>query len=400
MLISDICERILLGYVIITSLGWVISYARSMWGAASFPLLDDLDTAQPDDWPSVSIIVPACNEGETIEPALRSLLDVDYPKLEIIAVDDRSDDDTGAIIDRIAAEDDRVRPLHVEQLPDGWLGKTHALQRGTEVATGEWLLFTDADVHFAPDALRRAVAAAVSVETDHLTLVPYVHTSGLLGCALYETFGILMLLSMRLDKVADPDDDAFMGVGAFNLVRADTLDAGRGFEHIRMEIADDFGLALLVNQVNGRTAAAYAPKALDLEWYPSLGAMIRGLRKNAFAVMCRFSYLRAAAMIVVGLLFVLGPFVGIALGIVLPELAGWAWLSSGAALAALGAQSVFYHRTWGRPLVAQLLVPVGQLLTLWAIARSAGHYWRTGGVDWRGTHYDIDELRENQRVQI
>ncbi|MGM0554896.1 MAG: glycosyltransferase [Myxococcota bacterium] len=388
----------IMGWVVLASTGWVLVYAKSIRGGASFPELDDLDLTEPDDWPTLSVIVPACNEADTIEPALRSLSNVDYPYLEIIAVDDRSDDATGEIIDRLAAEDERILPIHIEELPDGWLGKTHALHQGVQAASSDWLLFTDADVHFKPDALRRALAAAINARMDHLTLVPDVHTSGLWGSALYETFGLLMMLSTRLDEVANPESDAFMGIGAFNLVRAATIDEGLGFEHIRMEIADDFGVGLLVNQVDGRTGAAYAPNCLDLEWYPSLGAMIRGMRKNSFAVMCQFSYLRATALIAVGLAFVLGPLAGIAAGVMWPAAALVPWASVGSAFASLLVHAVFFAKIWNRPLLAQLLIPVGQLIALWTIARSAGHYYRTGGVEWRGTHYDIDELRENQRI--
>ena len=101
---------------------------------------------------------PACNEAAHLESAARTILDQDYPQLEIILVDDRSSDGTGALIDLLAREDARVKAIHIDKLPDGWLGKVHALQRGVERAEGEWLLFTDADVHFAPTMLRRAVA--------------------------------------------------------------------------------------------------------------------------------------------------------------------------------------------------------------------------------------------------
>src|SRR6185369_2740694 len=105
-----------------------------------------------------SVVVPACNEARTIERALTSLLAQDYPDLEIVLVDDRSSDETGAIIEHLAASDRRISAIHVRELPAGWLGKVHALQRGLERARGELVLFTDADIHFAPGALRRAVA--------------------------------------------------------------------------------------------------------------------------------------------------------------------------------------------------------------------------------------------------
>src|SRR6185369_5444580 len=102
--------------------------------------------------------VPACNEAGTIETALASLLAQDYPGLEIVLVDDRSSDGTGVIIDRLAASDPRISAIHVRDLPIGWLGKVHALQRGLERVRGALVLFTDADIYFAPGSLRRAVS--------------------------------------------------------------------------------------------------------------------------------------------------------------------------------------------------------------------------------------------------
>lgn len=391
---------VMMGWVALTTLGWLVSYARSIWGGLVFPQLDELAQPELELLPRLSVIVPACNEAKTIEPALRSLLEVDYPKLEIIAINDRSDDETGELIEKVAAEDDRVRPIHIEQLPEGWLGKTHALHRGAAVATGEWLLFTDADVHYEPGALEHAVGAAIAQTMDHLTLVPDIHTHGLLGSALYETFGMLLLLSTRLDRVSNPGTEDFMGIGAFNLVRAEVFERSEGFERIRMEIADDFGLAMVINEAGGRTGAAYAPDDLSLEWYPSMGAMIRGLRKNAFAVMCRFSYVRAVAMVALMVFFIVGPFVGIAIGLSAPELLPWPWVCTALAVLATAVHAVVYAHIWDRPLLAQLLIPVGQLLVAWTMVRSAAHYWRNNGVDWRGTHYDLDELRDNQQVRI
>lgn len=98
------------------------------------PVLRNLRPREPARWPSPSVVIPACNEGATIEDALRSRLAQGYPELEVIVVEDRSTDATVSIVDRIAAEDPRLRALHIEELPRGWLGKLHALHRGAEAA--------------------------------------------------------------------------------------------------------------------------------------------------------------------------------------------------------------------------------------------------------------------------
>jgi len=139
--------------------------AAALWSAIVVSLtrvwlfLPRLDAVPPDPpggrWPRVSVVVPSRDEAEAIEAAAQSLLVQDYPELELIAVDDRSSDGTGAILDRLAAADRRLGVVHVDALPEDWLGKNHACHRGAERATGEWLLFTAGDVVFAPGALRR-----------------------------------------------------------------------------------------------------------------------------------------------------------------------------------------------------------------------------------------------------
>src|SRR5512133_478831 len=117
--------------------------------------LKDVAVPPGSPQPRVSLIVSALNEAATIEPALRSLLAIDYPDLELIVINDRSTDATPAIIERVAADAPRMRVVHLRELPSGWLGKNHALHQGAAIATGDYLLFTDADAVFAPSAVAR-----------------------------------------------------------------------------------------------------------------------------------------------------------------------------------------------------------------------------------------------------
>jgi cellulose synthase/poly-beta-1,6-N-acetylglucosamine synthase-like glycosyltransferase len=170
--------------------------------------------------PPVSIVVAARDEARAIERAMRSLLALDYPGLELVAVDDRSADPTGAILDRLAAANARLKVLHVRELPAGWLGKNHALALGARDATGEILLFTDADVEFAPYSLREAVAVLEDERLDHLALAPRLRLPGawLAACVAY--FGRQFYVFLRPWRARDPRSGAHIGVGAFNLVRA------------------------------------------------------------------------------------------------------------------------------------------------------------------------------------
>ena len=133
--------------------------------------LEHVSPLEGDALPSVSVIIPACDEEQGIASALTSVLTLDYPNLEIIVLNDRSSDATPQILDRMAAEDPRLRVIHISELPAGWLGKNHALHLGAAQAKGEYLLFTDADVHMAPDTLRRAAARMQVHQLDQLCLI-------------------------------------------------------------------------------------------------------------------------------------------------------------------------------------------------------------------------------------
>src|SRR5215469_13916359 len=167
------------------ALVWISRLFAAAFGMRKIPDLalpeyDLLPLGSNGAVPRVSIVVPARNEAEHIEAALLSLLQLDYPDYEVIAVDDRSEDATGTIIDRLAEEwrprgeasHHLLKVLHVTELPPGWLGKTHAMWLAGKQATGDWILFTDADVVFRNDALRRAVSYAERVRGDHLVLFP------------------------------------------------------------------------------------------------------------------------------------------------------------------------------------------------------------------------------------
>ena len=168
------------------AIGWVVSalgmLASLLWlgqllavvrrRKPSHWLADTADAEPEGGWPGLTVIFAARDEAAHVEAATRSILAQDYPALEVIAIDDRSMDATGAILDRLEADDRRLRVVHVRELPPGWLGKTHALHTAAATASSTWLLFTDADVAFAPGALRRAIAWAECDGADHLTVVP------------------------------------------------------------------------------------------------------------------------------------------------------------------------------------------------------------------------------------
>src|SRR5205814_8508169 len=150
---------------------WLTHGIRVAYGAVRLPWIKDFAPASDADCPRISILFAARDEEEKLPAALATLMEIDYPDLEVIAVDDRSQDSTGRILERFAAAHPRLRVVHITQLPAGWLGKPHALQQAYAASTGDWLLFTDADVRFKHDALRRAIALVKARNLEHLTLM-------------------------------------------------------------------------------------------------------------------------------------------------------------------------------------------------------------------------------------
>lgn len=366
----------------------------AMLRARGLRRFEEGELPDPAQWPSLSVIVPACDEFSTLEAASASLRAQDYPDLQILLVDDRSRDGTSELVDQIAASDPRVTPLHIKELPPGWLGKVHALHIASLQARGEWLLFTDADVHFSPGALRRAIAMVVHEKLDHLSLLPRTTTGTLAGDVGVATFGGLFMLAGRADEVGKPGSDVAVGVGAFNLVRAESLRRTAGFPWLALEIADDFGLATLIQKSGGRGGFAVAAKALSVQWYADLPAMIRGLAKNMFAAAGRFSWPRSLVMIFGFAAMPLGVFAGLAFG------------SAATRLVALFTLIFVVWtcqvnmRKFQMPAFPALFLPLGHLVMAWILLHSAWKTTRQGGIIWRGTWYPLAELRAGQRVSL
>lgn len=381
--------------LVVMSLLWLLAAIVGVYGLESSQNLSDTKGPDPERWPKLSVVVAALNEEATIEPALRSLAACSYPNLEIIVVNDRSTDRTGAIIDAVAREHPAVRPLHIQELPAGWLGKVHALHRGTQAASGEWVLYTDADVHFEPGALEQAIRFALSERLDHLAALPYLRASTRFEQAALVSFGVALSITARPHRIGKPGSKAFLGVGAFNLVRRAKLESTPGFEWIKMEVADDSGLAQLIVENGGRSRFVRAYDLLNLEWYPSLKALVKGLEKNIYGV---FAFYRAPIFVLkmcVLLPLIVAPFVAMVVGSPWVAAVGFLAICANMAVAVFGSV-----RSQFGVLVGLLAPFVGTGVMLWALFLSAFACWRDGGIRWRGTLYAIAELRAGQRVKL
>src|SRR5262250_896655 len=200
------------------ALFWVTYGLKVAYGASRLPWLKDYSPAEDTDCPRIAVLFAARDEEKKLPGALATLVAQDYPRLEIVAVDDRSSDATSRILDEFAANHSQLCVVHVRELPPGWLGKPHALQKAYEASSGEWLLFTDADVRFRPDALRRAVTLAKQNKLDHVTLLADVEMSGFWETVLLTFFGMAFHLGNNPGGVSEPSSRAYVGVGAFQLM--------------------------------------------------------------------------------------------------------------------------------------------------------------------------------------
>lgn len=352
--------------------------------------LADIDPLPDAELPTLSVIVSALDEAASIEPALRSLLALDHPRLQVVAIDDRSTDGTCAILDRLAREDPRLRVIHVAALPDGWLGKVHAMHLGAQAATGGFLLFTDADVHVAPDALRRALGYCVRERLHHLAVLPQLHVRESLLAALLVESQALFYATLPPWKLAT-SPRVYVGLGAFNLVRADAYRRAGGHEALKLEVLDDLALGRQLKRHGARQGLLLGEGAVALEWYRDARGFMHGVEKNSFAA-AAYSVPRALAASLGFAALRVWPLVG------LVATAGPTRLVNAlAVVASLAIQwRVLRTTSWpARCLFWFALTPVLMLAVLW---RAVLLTLRRGGIAWRGTFYPLAALRAARRA--
>jgi cellulose synthase/poly-beta-1,6-N-acetylglucosamine synthase-like glycosyltransferase len=372
-----------------TLLIWLLAAMDVMSGNRSVRSLRHSPPEAPADAPRVSIIVAARNESRNIREALGSLLALKYPNYNLIVVDDRSDDGTGAIIDELATADPRLAAIHLVDLPPAWLGKNHALWRGAREADGDLLLFTDADIVMEPTTLARAVNALGGAKTDHLAVSP----SMTMPTTFLQMFGaafiVFFSLFARPWKARDPKSSCHVGIGAFNLVRAHAYRAVGGHQTIHLRPDDDLKLGKIIKERGFRSDVAYGPEFLSVEWYASLGDVIRGLEKNTFA---GSDY--RISLVLSGALFLLVTVVWPYLALLLTN--GATRATYGAVvllLTVLFADCASFH---GAQRWHAAGFPLCTLLFVWIILRTMAVNLLQGGIYWRGTFYSLAELRENR----
>lgn len=374
---------------------WLVHALAVVKGMASLPDV----VAHPSyesphtDRGQITVIVPARNEAATIQATLRSLASSRAVRLQIIAVNDRSTDKTGELMKDVAAELaakeslHTLEVLHVNELPTGWLGKPHAMALAAKRASSQWLLFTDGDVVFHPDALMIALHEAEIRGADHLVLPPTVILKSAGERAMLATMNALSQWMIRLWKVSDTRAKDYIGVGAFNMIRREAYEAVGGFEVLRMEVLDDLRLGWVLKRAGYRQVVILGEGLVQIRWLRGAFGVVGLAEKNAFSAF-RFrigkALLASLGMLAVAVI----PLIAFAAG-------GWS------IVAGLLTYVAFALTFWGNrkvtaapPWLAILYAPA-ILIVLYALLRSMTLALVRQGIDWRGTRYSLRELRRH-----
>ena len=369
-----------------TAFIWVIVGLRAAYGALKLPWLKNFPPVTGTAVPRISLLFAARDEEEKLPGALATLAEIDYPELQIIGVDDRSEDATGRILDEFASSHPRFQAIHVKDLPAGWLGKPHALQQAYEASNGEWLLFTDADVRFKVDALRRAMTMASERKLDHLSLFGDVEMVGFWEKVVVTFFGLAFHMATAPNQVINPKSGAYMGVGAFQLLKRSAYEAAGTHRRLAMEVIDDMKLGKIVKQAGFRSGVGVAQDFVAVRWHAGARNLINGVTKNFFAG-SGFSVTRVIISILGLLLMNVLPFAGVVFG------HGWVRIFAGICVAIVLCFHVGVDMVMRVSPLYCFTVPMGAMIFAYMLLRSTVYTLKQGGIIWRGTFYPLEALK-------
>lgn len=376
---------------------WAIQSVRAGIGMMRLPRIERFAPLKTELCPRISVIFAARDEAEKLPGALETLLKLDYPDYEIIAVDDRSTDATPQILDDFAKQSGsgqscpRLRVIHITTLPPGWLGKTHALDAGYQLATGSYFIFTDADVHFAPDTLRRVMTLVNEQQLDHLSLFTDMKMVGFWERVVMTFFALGFSLGVEAWRTSNPRSSSYVGVGAFQLIRRKVYEAVGGYKRLALQIPEDMKLGKIVKLGGFRSQVALAIHHVSVRWQAGIGNLVRGTTKSFFGA-AGFRVSAACFQVTGFLLMSVVPWIALI----------WLLLAK-----SHGAALIFAAIAVGIPFVAHVVVaiyagvsplyalthPIGGLIFAWMLTRSTIVTLWQGGVVWRETFYPLADLR-------
>lgn len=377
-----LCQLVISGNVLYTLINAVLdqfAFRRPR------PLTDAEIAARTDTigWPSVSVLIPARNEEAVIELGVASLLAQTYRgPLEILVLDDRSDDATAVILAKLAANDARVQPISGGELAPGWNGKPNALRQLADRARGELLLLADADCVFLPNALSNAVAHKDETRADVLSLMPDLVCGSFWEHVVLPLQPMIVFLTLPIRAVSETRNPAFAAAnGAFILIRSDLYETLGGHESVKTDMAEDIKFAQMVKARGHRLVYGDGSRIYRVRMYESLAGIWAGFSKNLFSAMGR-----SPVFLVVWSLFLyttqIQPFLFLALALVTRDFSvGLFYFPLAHAVVAVGIRIGialrFRHRAhlWTLPLGWAIVIAMAHNSAFLALS-GRGHTWK------------------------
>jgi len=391
MIILDI---LIIAWMAAGCIYWLVVLYLTVRIIRSIPLMEKMAEPEREEWPGVSVIVPLRDEADDVGGPLVERLEEDYPVLEFILVDDRSTDGTSSLVDELAASDARVKGVHIDELPGGWLGKIYAMQRGVEESGGEWLAFSDADTTVACGTLAKAVEYCEREGLDYLAVIPGLYRGKSLQDSISQVLLRVMLITERVWKVEDDRSGAAVGSPSLALVRRTSLEKAGGLAELRMEPSDDVALGQMIKATEGRCGAVNGRGYVGASFYHSLREMAVGLERGVYASLGDFSLARIFWLTLLFFALEFGPYLFFfPLGIPYHDLIGTAAVSLGIIV------SILVCRWIGLPLMAAFFFPIDLVIVAYMFLRAGVVGAAQGGIWWRGTFYSRDMLSMGRRFR-
>jgi len=382
-------ESVLFIIALVTCLYLIFTIVEFTFGFNKIKNLSHQKLLNKNQWPTLSIILTALNEEKDIEKALLTLLHLEYPNFEIIAINDRSTDNTPSILNQLQTQYPHLKVTHIKELPPKWFGKNHALHIGSQIAKGEWLLFTDADVAMRHDTLIKSMSYVLQHQLDHLTIYEnHQHNYfwlNILLLGLYITYS----MSIKPWRISYPWSKKSLGHGAFNLVKNKAYQQCGGHKAIAMECLDDLKLGSLLKNHGFRQDTVNGRDFIEREWYPSLVDMINGLKKNSFAYY-NYQILPACRDACLTFIFFIWPFI-----------AAFYYMGSIRSLNGINIGltffiSIFVAKQFRLQKRYAFFYPMAVSILIYTVFNSIFSVCKNKGVVWRGTYYPLHTIKNKK----
>ena len=357
------------------------------FGYRSIKYLDNL-YEYTEDLSKISVIIPARNEEKKLEQALRSVLSSNYPSFEVIVVNDRSTDSTSEILKRLQNDYSTLKIVEIDNVPEGWLGKNYALQSGVSCASGNYYLFTDADVIMQKNTLRKAVSYCRLNNLDHIAVVPIINMPGLILKLFTASFIIFFNMFASPWKAKNPKSKKYIGIGAFNLVRSEVYKKTGGHEKIKLRPDDDMKLGKLIKSNGYKQETIFGKDLIEVNWYTSLKETFNGLLKNSYASV-EYNFLNFFLSVIGLLFFCIFPFVSVFF------CSGYALLANIAIILLIALRYLIISKPHNIKVWYFVSFPFMTLMFLIIYCYSVFYTIIKGKIVWKDTSYSLAELKSN-----